>query len=220
MRRGSGLFGFLLPSLLMMAVFFDQAVAASAFDFFGLFGFDEPPNPSATTLPYRVEFVIIGDDELKSALQESSNLYKLRQDPPQDGEALVQRLEADFSPMLDALWGFGYYNARIFASVGATQLELGQTEGERVARAAKRLSEPRRCPRDDHGGDGAAVQATQHRGLSAGVSRITCSSYSRVIRPRPLICARPMSGSSTIFAPSRTRWSRRRCRAQRSTTRS
>jgi translocation and assembly module TamA len=49
---------------------------------------------------------------------------------------LAQRLTADFAPMLDALWGSGYYNARIFASVGATQLELGQTQGERVVRAA------------------------------------------------------------------------------------
>src|ERR1700738_1274922 len=129
-------FGFLLPSFLMMGVFFGQIVAVSAFDFFGLFGSDEPPNPSPSTLPYRVEFVVHGDDGVKDALQDSSNFYKLRQDPPPDGEALTQRLTADFAPMLDALWGSGYYDARIFASVGATQLELGQTEGEPVARAA------------------------------------------------------------------------------------
>ena len=120
----------------MMGVFFGQIVPVSAFDFFGLFGSDEPPNPSPSTLPYRVEFVVHGDEGVKDALQDSSNLYKLRQDPPPDGEALVQRLTADFAPMLDALWGSGYYNARIIASVGATQLEFGQTENERVARAA------------------------------------------------------------------------------------
>src|ERR1700730_12415555 len=129
-------FGFLLPSFLMMGVFFGQIVAVSAFDFFGLFGSDEPPNPSPSTLPYRVGFVVHGDDGVKDALQDSSNFYKLRQDPPPDGEALAQRLTADFAPMLDALWGSGYYNARIFASVGATQLELGHTDNERVARAA------------------------------------------------------------------------------------
>jgi translocation and assembly module TamA len=111
-------------------------VGASAFDFFGLFGSDEPPNPTPSTLPYRVEFMVHGDDDVKDALQDSSNFYKLRQDPPPDGEALAQRLSADFAPMLDALWGSGYYDARIFVSVGATQLELGQTENERVARAA------------------------------------------------------------------------------------
>ncbi len=111
-------------------------VGASAFDFFGLFGSDEPPNPSPSTLPYRIEFVVHGEGGVKDALQDSSNFYKLRQDPPPDCEALAQRLTADFAPMLDALWGSGYYNARIFASVGATQLELGQTENERFARAA------------------------------------------------------------------------------------
>src|ERR1700736_3301253 len=111
-------------------------VAVSAFDFFGLFGSDEPPNPSPSTLPYKVEFVVHGDDGIKDALQDSSNFYKLRQDPPPDGDALAQRLTADFAPMLDTLWGAGYYNARIIASVGATQLELGKTENDRVARAA------------------------------------------------------------------------------------
>jgi translocation and assembly module TamA len=145
-------------------------VGASTFDFFGLFGSDEPPNPSPSTLPYRVEFVIHGDDGVKDVLQDSSNFYKLRQDPPPDGEALAQRLMADFAPMLDALWGSGYYNARIVASVGATQLELGQTEGERRRPCGQRLSEPRRCPRNDHGGDGplfrlrniAVVDASTH----------------------------------------------------------
>src|SRR6202023_84721 len=111
-------------------------VAVSAFDFFGLFGSDEPPNPSPSTLPYRIEFVVHGDDGIKDTLQDSSNFYKLRQDPPPDGEALAERLTADFAPMLDALWGSGYYNARMFSSVAPAQLELGQTEPERVARAA------------------------------------------------------------------------------------
>ena len=65
-------------------------VGASAFDFFGLFGSDEPPNPSPSTLPYRVEFVVHGDDGVKDALQDSSNFYKLRQDPP-PGRTKVRR---------------------------------------------------------------------------------------------------------------------------------
>src|SRR6202040_4187788 len=121
----------ILPTGLILA-----PVGASAFDFFGLFGSDEPPDPTASTLPYRVEFVVHGDDGIEDALQDSSNFYKLRQDPPPDGEALAQRLTEDFEPMLDALWGSGYYGAGIFVSVGVTQLELGQTEGGRVALAA------------------------------------------------------------------------------------
>jgi hypothetical protein len=77
----------------------------------GLFGSGAPPAPSATTLPYQVEFAIQGDESVRSALQVSSNFYKRRQDPPPDAESLVQRLEADFAPMIDALWSDGYYNA-------------------------------------------------------------------------------------------------------------
>src|SRR5262249_15052953 len=75
--------------------------SALAFDFFGLFGAETPPAPSSTTLPYQVEFLIQGDESVESALHVSSNLYKRRQDPPPDAESLVQRLEADFAPMID-----------------------------------------------------------------------------------------------------------------------
>jgi translocation and assembly module TamA len=111
--------------------------AAMAFDFFGLFGSEEPPPPSPATLPYRVEFVSHGDD-VADALQNSSNLFKLRQDPPPDEEALVQRINADFAPMTDALWALGYYNARIFVSVGnLTVLELGHGETDKLGQVAK-----------------------------------------------------------------------------------
>jgi translocation and assembly module TamA len=130
------IYGFVLTAILPSGVVLTPA-GASAFDFFGLFASDTPPNPSSSSLPYKVEFAVSGDDGVKDALQESSNFYKLRQDPPADGEALAQRLMADFAPMLDALWGAGYYNARIFATMGTTRLELGQGEGERIARAAE-----------------------------------------------------------------------------------
>ncbi len=111
-------------------------VEALAFDFFGLFGSETPPAPSASTLPYSVTFVIAGDESVKAALEESSNLYKLRQDPPPDGQSLVQRLEADFAPMVDALWGAGYYNATIRAAIGGTPVQLGPGLGNGAARIA------------------------------------------------------------------------------------
>ncbi|VTZ52529.1 conserved hypothetical protein [Methylocella tundrae] len=129
------IFGLILMGVVGVGAFI-EADAAVAFDFFGLFGSDEPPNPSPTTLPYKVDFVIQGDDSVRDALLDSSNVYKLRQDPPPDGEALAQRLKADFPLLVDALWGAGYYNARIFATVGATRLELGKSDGEAFARAA------------------------------------------------------------------------------------
>ncbi|MGI8568241.1 MAG: autotransporter assembly complex protein TamA [Methylocella sp.] len=129
------IFGPLLTPLIAVVVISVPAMAL-AFDFFGLFGSDEPPQPSPTTLPYRIEFIVQGDDGVKYALQVSSNFYKLRQDPPPDGEALAGRLNADFAPMIDALWGEGYYNARIFAAVGAIQVELGQDGGDKIALTA------------------------------------------------------------------------------------
>lgn len=109
---------------------------AAAFDFFGLFGSAPPPEPTPTTLPYEVTFDIKGDESVERALQESSSLYQLRRDPPPDAPSLAQRLEADFGPMIDSLWGEGYYDARVSAAIGATQVPLGQDRGEAAARAA------------------------------------------------------------------------------------
>ena len=136
MDERSSIFGLFLTGVLASGVFFEPDVA-SAFDFFGLFGSAEPPKPSQTTLPYKIEFVVHGDDSVKDALQDSSNFYKLRQDPPPDGEALAQRLTADFAPLVDALWGAGFYDARIFATVGEMQLELDESGEEPFARAAE-----------------------------------------------------------------------------------
>jgi translocation and assembly module TamA len=110
---------------------------AAAFDFFGLFGSETPPAPSATTLPYEVTFVIDGDESVKPALQESSNFYKLRQDPPPDAQSLVQRLMADFAPLVDALWGEGYYNARLRAAIGGTEVPLEPGEANGAVRLAE-----------------------------------------------------------------------------------
>jgi translocation and assembly module TamA len=108
---------------------------ARAFDFFGLFGSDDP-TPSPTTLPYKIAFDVRGGEDVESALQESSTLYKLRQDAPPDGETLVQRVQADFAPLIDALWGAGYYNARVIVSVAGVPLELGRDREGAAARAA------------------------------------------------------------------------------------
>jgi translocation and assembly module TamA len=128
-------FRLVLSGLLVTGALFRPADAL-AFDLFGLFGSETPPPPSATSLPYSVTFVIEGDESVKSALEASSNFYKLRQDPPPDAESLVQRLEADFAPMVDALWGEGYYNATIRAAIGTTPVQLGPGLGNGSVRAA------------------------------------------------------------------------------------
>src|SRR3954470_19820331 len=112
------------------------ANAALAFDFFGLFGSDNAPKPSATTLPYKVEFEVRGDEDVKRALQDSSNLHKLAETPPPDGESLVLRVKADFAPLIDALWGAGYYNGRVWVDLAGVPLELGRGPEDAAARAA------------------------------------------------------------------------------------
>lgn len=109
---------------------------ASAFDFFGLFDSQAAPQPSPTTLPYKVDFEVKGDDAVERALEDASNLYKLRETPPPDGESLVQRATADFGPLIDALWGAGYYNGRVVVQVAGVPLALGQDQRGAAAAAA------------------------------------------------------------------------------------
>ena len=122
-------------ALLAGSVLCGSAASARAFDLFGLFGSDDL-KPSPTALPYKVEFESKGDEGLSSDLQEASSLYKLRDTPPPDGESLVLRVQSDFAPLIDALWGSGYYNARVSISVADVPLEIGRDRDGAAARAA------------------------------------------------------------------------------------
>lgn len=99
---------------------------ARAFDLFGLFGTkDNPPPVSPSTVPYALTFEIAGDRKaVQQALESASTLYRLRGDAPLDGDALVRRAQADFGPLLDALWGLGYYNATLAFNIGDTLLRI------------------------------------------------------------------------------------------------
>src|SRR5215213_9395324 len=77
-----------------------------------------------------------GDDDVKRALQDSSNLHKLVETPPPDGESLVLRVKADFAPLIDALWGAGYYNGRVLVDLAGVPIELGRGPEDAAARAA------------------------------------------------------------------------------------
>ena len=80
--------------------------SARAFDFFGLWGSDESPPPvSRTAISYAVTVdVRPADGALTSAIKDASSLYKLRADPPPDGDALARRSQGDFGPIIDAMW--------------------------------------------------------------------------------------------------------------------
>jgi translocation and assembly module TamA len=112
---------------------------AQAFDFFGLFGSDDTPPPiSRASIPYILTVEVAGDDgALKSAVRDASSLYRLRKDAPADGEALARRAESDFAPVIDALWGAGYYNAAVTISIDRAALAIGSSDIGAFARAAE-----------------------------------------------------------------------------------
>ncbi|SDG59188.1 autotransporter secretion outer membrane protein TamA [Bradyrhizobium sp. Rc2d] len=116
---------------------------AHALDFFGLFGSDDPPPVSATTLSYRLEIeakTLDGkndnDSDAEQVLRDASGTYRLRQEPPPDGEGLVRRLQADINPLLDALWGLGRYNGQIDVTVDGVPVSPDETGLAAAARRA------------------------------------------------------------------------------------
>lgn len=111
---------------------------ARAFDFFGLLGSDDkPPAVTQNSLPYTLSFDIAGDRKaVEQPLKDSSGLYRLRQEPPLEGDSLVRRAEADFGPLLDALWGAGYYNSTLSFDIGGSVLRIGASS-DAAARVAE-----------------------------------------------------------------------------------
>ena len=112
---------------------------ARAFSFFGLFGSDDTPPPvSRTAISYSVTIDVVGDaGGVKDAVMEASSLYKLRKDPPPDGDALARRATNDFGPILDALWGLGYYNGTVAVAIGGATLTIVSPDGAAFIRAAE-----------------------------------------------------------------------------------
>ena len=73
---------------------------------------------------------------LKDALQSASNLYRLRQQPPESGEGLARRASADLPRLVDALWAEGYYDASARAVIDDQIIEMGGAGLDAAARAA------------------------------------------------------------------------------------
>ncbi|WP_372426319.1 autotransporter assembly complex protein TamA [Salinarimonas chemoclinalis] len=125
----------LLVFLVALGLTLPAPPARAQFDFFGLFGGgdEEPPAPSAEALPYDLDIVVEGEVDIEDAFETISTLYRLRGDPPPDAEALVRRAQSDLVPFIDALWGLGYYNARVRIDVAGVPLTI---RGENAAAAA------------------------------------------------------------------------------------
>src|SRR5271154_589357 len=125
--------------------------SALAFDFFGLWGSDEgqpPVSPAAISYAVTVD-VAGGDKGLKSAVQDASSLYKLRNDAPPDGDALARRAQSDFGPIIDTMWGAGYYDATVTISIDRASLSILSSDIAGFAHAAEnyrnRAAAPVQC---------------------------------------------------------------------------
>jgi translocation and assembly module TamA len=113
---------------------------AQAFDFlnpFGLFGpKEEVASPRGDAIAYGLSFDGVDDKSLRLALQDASTLYRLRQEPPPDGDGLVRRAEADLPRLTDALWGAGYYDGQITIAIDGVVLASGGPGAARAQPAA------------------------------------------------------------------------------------
>ncbi|MEZ5786323.1 MAG: BamA/TamA family outer membrane protein [Xanthobacteraceae bacterium] len=111
---------------------------ASAFDLFDLFARDRPPAASQEALPYAITFDAPGaSSALIEALRDASTLHKLRQNSPADGGSLVQRAAGDLAPIIDTLWGAGYYGATVVIDVAGVPLTVNDVGAARATAAAE-----------------------------------------------------------------------------------
>jgi translocation and assembly module TamA len=119
---------------------------AYAFDFFG-WGEDAPPPVSQATLSYSVSIDVVGGDSgLTNAVKDASSLFKLRKDAPPDGDSLARRAQRDFSPIVDALWGAGYYDAKVTIAIDQASLTIGATDTAAFAKAAEAYRNTKAVP--------------------------------------------------------------------------
>jgi translocation and assembly module TamA len=129
----------LIAAFAASVIVFSDWTVAEAFDFFGLFGSDDTPPPvSRTAIPYSFTVQVTGGASgLKDSVKDASSLYSLRRDAPPDGEALARRAQGDFAPVIDALWGAGYYNAAVMIAIDGASLAIGSTDIAAFSRAAE-----------------------------------------------------------------------------------
>ena len=104
---------------------------------FGLFGSEPEPKPRPDAAAYKVEIEVQNTD-LTSLLQDASNLWRLRQDPPETGEGLARRASTDLPRLVDALWAEGYYDASARATIDGQPIAMGGAGLEAAAKAADR----------------------------------------------------------------------------------
>ncbi|MCI4678639.1 autotransporter assembly complex protein TamA [Rhodoblastus acidophilus] len=128
-----------LPEALLLGLLTGAALVsqpARADWFFGLFGDSDPaPAPKPGVAAYQIE-IVTPKASLKDTLQASSNLYRLRHQPPDNGEGLARRAQADLPRLVDTLWAEGYYDASVRATLDGHAITMDGTGLDAAAQEA------------------------------------------------------------------------------------
>src|SRR5690606_25898197 len=76
----------------------------------GLFSPSQPESPQAPdAVAYNLDIRISGDDDVESAVEDASNLERLKKSAPSGAAGLIQRALADEERVLAALYSEAYY---------------------------------------------------------------------------------------------------------------
>lgn len=89
----------------------------------GWFGGEKAPTPRAGAAVYELK-IDAPDSTPLTPVQASSNLFRLRQQPPESGEGLARRAQADLPRIVDALWAEGYFDASATVTVAGAPLAM------------------------------------------------------------------------------------------------
>ncbi len=161
---------------------------AQAFDFFGLWSWGENPPPiSRAAISYAVTISVQGaGGSLKSAVQDASSLYKLRKDAPPDGDALARRAQSDFGPIIDAMWGAGYYDATVTISIDGASLSILSSDIGPLSRAAESYRNRAVAPVSINVNPGPLFRLRSIRVLGPGGAELSEAELpARIVRLKP-----------------------------------
>ena len=161
--------------------------SAEAFDFFGLWSWGESPPPvSRTAIAYSVAINVEGGGSLKNAVQDASSLYKLRKDAPPDGDALARRAQSDFGPIIDAMWGAGYYDAKVTISIDGASLSILSTDIAAFSRVAESYRNRAVAPVSINVNPGPLFRLRSIRVLGPGGAELSEAELpARIVRLKP-----------------------------------
>ena len=195
----------LVVALVAGAIVMSDWTAAQAFDFFGLWGSDDTPPPvSPASIPYTRDRRGRGrrqraQERGRGTPRRSTGCART---PPPDGDALARRAQGDFAPIIDALWGAGYYDATVTIAIDRASLSIGSSDIAAFARAAEAIAIAPSRPVVDQGRPRPACSSSARSALS---TRSAWSSRKPSCRSASSASSRAIPRPPPTSAPPQTR---------------